>query len=200
MGGVLGGLFNALAPVLFSRIGLAEYPVAIVLACLIRRNQESGVRSPESGVKGQETGVGSQGKKPEPSAIPGPGGRSLVPTDVLYPLAIGLLTVGLIFLARSLKIESGPLRTALTFGLPCLLVFLLVDRPIRYGLGVAAVLLAASVDLDQRLVHLERNFFGVLKVVEAEPPEGGKFRRCPRQPLHGQQSLATLDADGRHER
>lgn len=182
VGGVLGGLFNALlAPVLFHRIGLAEYPVAIVLACMIVRRDPAAAKAK---------------KDDEPPRPSGP----FVATDVLYPLTLGAATVGLIFLARWLKIEAGPLRTGLTFGLPCLLVYLLVDRPVRYGLGIAAVLLAATVDLDQRLVHLERNFFGVLKVVEAEPPEGGKFRRLYHgNTLHGQQSLATVDSDGRHE-
>lgn len=48
VGGVLGGLFNALlAPLLFN--SLAEYPLMIAVACLLRpkRSEERGVRSEE---------------------------------------------------------------------------------------------------------------------------------------------------------
>ena len=61
MGGVLGGLFNALlAPVLFKNTGLTEYPLAIVLACFLLRprselaNQESGQRVQGSRVRGNK--------------------------------------------------------------------------------------------------------------------------------------------------
>src|SRR5262249_3428954 len=41
LGGVLGGLFNGLvAPVLFHRVGMVEYPLALVLAAMVRPRSE----------------------------------------------------------------------------------------------------------------------------------------------------------------
>src|SRR5207248_2983909 len=117
VGGVLGGLFNAvLAPVLFHRTGLTEYPLAIALACM--------VRPPFSR---------------DPNAAPSAKPQAM---DVILPLGVGLLTVGLIYLTVLLKMDEGAPRSAVRFGLPCILAYLLVDRPIRYGLGLATGSLA----------------------------------------------------------
>jgi hypothetical protein len=184
VGGVLGGAFNALlAPIIFQRTGLAEYPLVIVLACMIR---------PACAL------ANSQAKAPAPASAP-VGGR-FSPWTVILPAGIGALTVGLVYLTAWLRMELSPLRTGVMFGLPCVLVYTLVDRPVRYGLGLAALLLAGIVNPDQSLRHLERNFFGVLKVAEAHDSQRGRFRILYHgNTIHGQQSLDNLDADGRHE-
>src|SRR5262249_31386607 len=75
VGGVLGGLFNALvAPVVFDRV--VEYPLAIVLAALCR---------------------------PAPSRpVEDPRGRQL---DLLLPVGIGALTIGLILGVQALHLK-----------------------------------------------------------------------------------------------
>ncbi len=183
VGGVLGGLFNALlAPVIFHNTGLTEYPVAIVLACMI---------APPRTLSAQPIA---------PAARAGAFGWSLNAWDLALPAALAALTIALIYGTTYLKMEAGPMRTGVRFGMPCALAYLLVDRPVRYGLGLAALLLAAGLFPDERLRHLERNFFGVLKVAEIEEAETGRVRKLYHgNTIHGQQSLELLDADGRHE-
>src|SRR5207244_336989 len=119
VGGVLGGLFNALlAPVIFGRTGLTEYPLAVVLACMIRPS--------------------ISGKPTAPVKQAGAFGWPLNIWDLALPVGIGALTVAVIYVTSLLKMEIGPLRTGVRFGVPCILSYLLVDRPVRYALGLAA--------------------------------------------------------------
>ncbi len=175
VGGVLGGLFNALlAPVIFHRTGLTEYPVAIVLACLLQAPAAFARRSPA-----------------DPSFKTG---------DVVLPVCLGLAAISFILLSGRFGLEAGPLRTGLSFGLPCILAYTFAGRPLRYALGIGAIFLAGAVNPDQQLVHLERNFFGVVKVADITSPEGDRFRALFHgNTVHGQVSLDQTDYDGRHE-
>jgi hypothetical protein len=188
VGGVLGGMFNALiAPEIFYKTGLTEYPLAIVLACLIAPPRASVPILPSGKPKALA---------PPPAAF----GISLNVWDVALPLAVGALMTALIYFTAAVKLDGGPLRTGIIFGLPCAVVYLFVGRPIRYGLGLAALLLAGAINPDVHVQYLERNFFGVLKIIEVEEPEGGRFRRLFHgNTVHGQQSLDSVDDEGRHE-
>ncbi len=87
IGGVLGGLFNALlAPLLFATV--VEYPLVLVLACLLRATTD---RPNEDGGWRMEDG-GSTILHP-PSSILGPRWSWL---DLALPLAVGALVAGLI--------------------------------------------------------------------------------------------------------
>ena len=134
VGGVLGGAFNALlAPLIFPTP--IEYPIAIVLACLMRpvtdqeRNTENKVR-------------------------------------IIFPICIFLITFSLSLIVPwfglSLKYEDGVVLLV-----PLLLCFVLtVRRPILFGLGIAALMLAGMLHLDahNETLATERNFFGVWRV------------------------------------
>lgn len=178
LGGVLGGVFNAiLAPLLFSRTGLTEYPLALVLACLLRsdpitRNEEAETKSTSSSIR---------------------------PWDFLLPVALGALTLGLIFLSRRLSIPEGPWRAAVMFGVPCIVAYTFVDRPWRFGLGIALLLIAGALAPQQELRRLERNFFGVLKVAETQTETGRTLVLYHGNTVHGEQSLDRTDDEGRHE-
>ncbi|MBI1918736.1 MAG: fused MFS/spermidine synthase [Planctomycetes bacterium] len=176
VGGVAGGLFNALlAPIIFHRTGLTEYPLALVLACLIRNAAPPG---------------DEQAVAPLPATL----------RDYLLPAAIWILAVGLIYATEWMQMDAGPLRTGAMFGLPCVLVYTFMDRPRRFGLGIAALLLAGAVNPTQKLLHLERSFFGVLKVALVRSESGERFRVLYHgNTIHGQQSLDRTDADGRVE-
>ncbi len=176
-GGVLGGLFNGLlAPILFRQVGLIEYPLAMLLACLFRS-----VCMPTKGVR---------------------------VLDVVIPLLLGGLTLGLIWaiqsnpsvkqglqqLADRLWIPAEILRHAITFAIPAVLVYTLVDRPLRFTLGVAAIVAAGTYDtaLLGRTIFLERNYLGVVRVTE-DP--AGKFHRMVHgNTIHGQQRTGVEPA------
>jgi hypothetical protein len=146
-GGVLGGLFNVLvAPKIFQT--LAEYPLVIVLACLLR-----------------------------PSPYYTKGKPRLPRFDVFLPL-VALIGFGIakwgfneMWTLRYLRLENIP-----GFGLIVVIIFSCLvgvvclnfsDRPIRFGLGVGGIMLVGTLlagGQNQELFS-ERNFFGISKVI-----------------------------------
>jgi hypothetical protein len=155
LGGVLAGIFNSLvAPLIFP--GLAEYPLVLVLACLVA---------------------------PPRNAAVGP------PTvrDLLWPLALGGITAGLIVVGQRQGLHTGPLAIAVMFALPAVLCYTMLDRPVRFGLAVAALFLAGllyegvhGVVLDQ-----QRSFFGVHRV--ALGADGNSYVLIHGNTVHGRQ-------------
>lgn len=176
VGGVLGGMFNALlAPIIFHRTGLTEYPVALVLACFARPIVMGQGNSADSSVRFNVW-------------------------DVLLPVAVGALAVGMLLLTRMIDLDPGQLRNGLASGLPCLIVYTFADRVPRFGLGIAALLVASSINVDENRLTLERNFFGVVSVLETHTHDGARFRQLIHgNTLHGQMRLDYVEADGRHE-
>lgn len=136
VGGMLGGVFNALlAPVIFKTV--AEYPIALILACLLRP------------------------LRPEVK------GRAL--WDYAYPAIVGVVTVFIILICYARGMEPSNQRTALTIGVPIVLAFVAVDRPMRFGLALGAIVLAANwlhVNASGNVVYTQRSFFGVHRVVD----------------------------------
>lgn len=138
VGGVLGGLFNAIvAPLVFHSV--AEYPLAMVLACLVLPRRGTAEDAPRA--------------------------RRL---DFALPGALGLVAVGIIRGLHSVGLSEGVLSRVLALGLPAMLCFSFKERPIRFGLGFGVVLLVIAyyAGLQHgRPVCVERNFFGVKRVV-----------------------------------
>jgi spermidine synthase len=173
LGGVLGGMFNALlAPVIFTRV--LEYPIAIVIAAMLLPRTE-----PQAGSN-----------------------RAF---DVLLPSLLGvLLAAVLLGLNVSSNPESAhPLLRCLPHGLSALLVYLLpillcfhfAGRPLRFGLGVAAILLASGLtqELQAQILYRERGFFGDLHLrVDAS---NRYLKMLHGTTVHGMQSL-----DPKHRR
>ncbi len=162
LGGVLGGMFNALlAPLLFH--SLLEYPLVMVLACAIRPSGE------------RQAGA---------APLPEVGFR-----DLNWPVAIGLLTASSILIVQTSGVNLGRLSALCIFALPALLTYRTVRRPVRFSLGLGGIL-AASLLFTGVLgspLLMERNFFGTLRVtVDAE----GKYHQLMHgDTLHGRQSL-----------
>jgi hypothetical protein len=151
VGGVLGGLFNAvLAPLIFSRV--IEYPLMLVLACLLRPRL-----TPTTDV---------------------PRDRRL---DVLLPLAMGLITCGIVRAGQALDVLDNAAIRLLVFFVPAVICFIFRKRPLRFGLGFGAFLIATSYFADLQTgttLHVERNFFGVKRIqIDAQ----GAFREL----VHG---------------
>jgi hypothetical protein len=170
LGGVLGGLFNALiAPVLFHKLGMVEYPLALILAAMVRPRSE------------------------EPAE-----GPPLCLADVLLVLVLLGISVGLVLVVpQFVTLPAEPddpdalparlLRGGLMFGVPSVAAFALVRRPARYALALAALFIAGAFDRGQlgETLHMERNFFGVVRVTKS--PDGKFVRLIHGTTLHGQQ-------------
>ena len=161
LGGVTGGMFNALlAPLLFTRI--LEYPMTVIAGCLLR---------------------------PTPNHNPAPRAPWTRLPRLVLPLLPVIITVSAaIFLIPRIDLPY-PVRMALLFGLPLILVFLTVDVPWRFSLSLAGVLAASSLSPDGHGQNLfaERNFFGVLRVTR--DPDGPFRRLVHGSTLHGRQFL-----------
>jgi len=143
VGGALGGTFSALvAPVVFDFI--AEYPIAVVLACLFRLPFGTG-----------GAGTGTSGWLYR--------GRRL---DVVLPAALGLFIVGAAVATRRIGSVPDGVMVILVAVIPTIACFLFSPRPLRFALGVAVLL--ASVQSGQMyrgdILHSERTFFGVHRI------------------------------------
>ncbi|HEU4509712.1 MAG TPA: fused MFS/spermidine synthase [Pyrinomonadaceae bacterium] len=136
IGGMLGGLFNTLiAPTVFNT--LLEYPLVIVLACLIRPRENDDADSSRD--------------------------RLL---DVILPTCIGLLTIGLSLLVARYDV-STVVGVAIVFGMPLVIInHHFRKRPVRFALAIGAVMLGSIVysETQNRTLHVDRNFFGTLSV------------------------------------
>ena len=149
LGGVLGGLFNALvAPLVFTR--LIEYPLAMILACAL---------SP------QPAGIGRWLAK----FMPGERSpwRWLRVGDLVIPILVGL-TAGLVYFYWPYD-GDRKLRAALAVAL-CLPW---IVRPVCFGLSIGAVsfVMTSYYDVTSRVEYRERSFYGALKVTQdIDPP------------------------------
>ncbi len=182
VGGVLGGVFNALlAPVAFSIV--LEYPLVLALGTLLLP------------VANRKTTAKAGGLV-----------KNWWKEGLLY---VGV-PVAIVFLARwstnTLRTESLHLGTIATFlhvqertmfliavyGALVLLCsgLALLKKPLLFGIGIAALLmtLVVSNDMDEDIVHRERSFFGVLTV--EQDSEGGLMSLLHGTTLHGKQWLA----------
>lgn len=169
VGGVLGGLFNALlAPLLFSTV--AEYPVTLVLAAWLAL-------------------------APASEAVPAPAAWRGRLADTLWPAGLGLLTAALLLIVWRLGLRPAPATSILIFGLPALLGFFCSRHPLRFALGLGAMLLAGSFYEGEKghVLHTERSFFGVHRVTE--DTAGGYHLLVHGKTLHGRQSLDPARRD-----
>lgn len=112
-------------------------------------------------------------------------------TDAPIGLAVGLLTLALTLVAGAIGWEPGPLRTGIAYGLPIILAFLAIDRPLRYAMAFAGFLFVIGqfgLSAGGKIVHTERSFFGIHRVIDS--PDG-KFRSLVHGvTIHGRQSVS----------
>ncbi|MFI5459785.1 MAG: spermidine synthase [Isosphaerales bacterium] len=162
IGGLLGGIWSALvAPLVFDRV--VEYPLAVVLACLVA-----------TGIKARPSGGTFKGWM----------------GDLCFPgvvfLLVSILATNQGGLADSVL---GVLGVMVASGLGFFACVTAGRRPVRFALVVAAVLVAGGLSHGPsgRLLHIERNFFGVVRVTH--DAERNVHRLFHGSTLHGQQSL-----------
>ena len=154
LGGVLGGIFNALlAPMLFRSV--VEYPLAILLSCLLL---------PGARGEGREQRL-----------------------DFAFPVFIFVFTVGLGWVAD--RFAPAQLSGSLyVLAVPLFISYPLRKRPLRFALSLGAIILAAGLvtGVGKATMHSERNFFGVLKVINSEDVNMHSFLHGST--VHGRQS------------
>jgi hypothetical protein len=182
VGGFLGGVFNALiAPIAFDTV--VEYPLAIILACifvpglvlsrLLQSDRASGEASGEEGQsrEGQEA---SGGDEEERETLTSSGSRTLgsrrldLALDLALPLVLGLAMWGIsTAIDAYLPVDYISLAWQTLLGLAvglCLWFAYSATRPIRFGLGIAAILIVGTLTSGAGALYEERSFFGVYRV------------------------------------
>jgi protein-L-isoaspartate O-methyltransferase len=165
-GGAIGGTLAALvAPVLFDFI--AEYPIAVAMACLFRLPVVA---------EGSEKGIRRFIY----------GGRKL---DIVLPGLLALYLVSAVGVARSLANFPDGAMVLLVAVIPTLLVFTFSPRPIRFALGLAVLLASAQSGQMYRgaILHTDRTFFGVHRVTR--DPDNTVTVLYHGSTVHGVQSV-----------
>ena len=141
VGGALGSVFNVLiAPNLFTSV--LEYPLALVLACMLLPGE-----SPD----GNQTSFGLNKKE----------------LDVIYPVALYILSVILAIVVAYFRAGSSIVNFFIVLGLPLIIVnHFFRERPVRFGLGLCAVMLSGAfyAGYTDRKLHEVRSFFGTTRV------------------------------------
>jgi hypothetical protein len=170
VGGVLGGLFNALlAPQLFESV--AEYPLAMVLAGLIVQRT---VLTPPAVVERAEPAAQSlrRRKTIQPALARDRSKPSLIKPgylDLGLPILLGLSTASVLYVILGHGIWRSWMQVPVVVMLT-LLCLLSRKRPVRFGLTLGAVLLGlfvCSSTFKQTVLYAGRNFYGA-KEVEAD--------------------------------
>jgi SAM-dependent methyltransferase len=109
--------------------------------------------------------------------------------DLVAPLALGLLTAATILGVQAWRLPPGPLSAGVMFGLPAVLCYSFLERPLRFGLGLGALFLAGLLNdgLHGRVEYRQRSFFGVHRITTDRT---GTYRLLFHgNTVHGQQSL-----------
>ncbi|MDA2934861.1 fused MFS/spermidine synthase [Acidobacteria bacterium AH-259-D05] len=138
---------------------LAEYPLILVLSVLLLAWPLAGVHSPWRW------------------------------SDLAFPAGLGVLAAALIYTFETLHMAEGPLAQLMMFGIPTVICYSFSVQPLRFGLGLGALLLASSLYSagEGTILHRQRNFFGVHRILL--DPDGGYHLLSHSGTLHGKQSL-----------
>lgn len=135
-----GGALGSFFNVLVAPVlftSVLEYPLAIVLACML---QPTDFRSGE---------------------------RTTNYFDVIYPVGLYVLTVGLAVLTTYLRIGFSIVNLFIVLGVPLIIInHFFRERPLRFALSLCAVMLASVyyTGHTDRTLHVVRNFFGTTRV------------------------------------
>ena len=158
-GGVLGGAFNALLAPVVFN-SLAEYPLTLILACWLGLR----VAAPVESARERRN-------------------------DFLWPALLGLMTAALVLALEVSPFKNDRAAVGFVFGVPTLVCFFFSKRPLRFALGVAAILLASGLHPGEKgtVLHAERSFFGMHRVTL--DPTGQYHMLVHGKTLHGVQSL-----------
>jgi hypothetical protein len=205
VGGVLGGLFNALvAPMVFRSI--QEYSLVMVLACMLMPGLPTSTNPWWSRAldfiqidKDASPDIASTYRWLSCAldfglavlvgglawylfwAFEQPGGKKfldLLLDDWQYVTAK--------LANKDTETDTNDLANILQYGIPIVICYGFIPRPVRCGLAALALMLAHAYypTFDEDVLHRERNFFGVLRV-KIEKEEIGNDKLQFHELLHG---------------
>jgi spermidine synthase len=192
-GGVLGGIFNSLvAPLVFTHA--YEFPLALIFACLMVPKLNPLENDPKESKMSGTTALAADVAAGVTTAGYGYAFRWLFRLvdqnkqvarvlDVLVPVLVGVgfwqlqqlaetsewYRKMLVNVSQTLpeRVGENTVRIIVTYALPVMVCFFFVDRPLRFALCVAAILMPVKITTEsERAVHTERSFFGILKIKE----------------------------------
>lgn len=187
-GGVLGGLFNAVvAPLVFHTV--AEYPLVILLASYLRpayRHTGGTLLGLRLGAKRKDENAAVEDEASGGEVEGVAEVRRWNVLDLLLPLGTGLLAGALMLATRRFEMMGGD-RVAVTLGVPLFALIFFAPRPLRFALGLGAVMLATLLfaESGNRTLHASRNFYGTHRV-EADPNDSVHWLNHGST-LHGKQ-------------
>jgi hypothetical protein len=158
-GGVLGGFFNGFLAPLIF-IRVQEYPLAMIAAALVR-----------------------------PRLDPSAGNPAGYRRDFLWAGALFVIILGVVLWADRGNVVSARLTHVMIFGLSGLIGLSFARRPLRFGLGIGAIMLATSWYNGPfgQVLFSERSFFGVYRAMRE--PERNLHVIFHGTTLHGAQNL-----------
>jgi len=160
IGGVLGGVFNAIiAPLFFTRV--VEYPFVLVLACFLI-----------------------------PRTIAKPDDPLNQKLNFLLPLAVAGLSAIILTLFKTTNLQNDLARFAVLFAPLALICLSFKNRPVRFALSFAIVLVSIGIFADLKTgstLFSTRNFFGVKRILMDE--QGDIRKLAHGTTLHGAQFI-----------
>jgi SAM-dependent methyltransferase len=119
-----------------------------------------------------------------------PGTDGLAKKDWFWVSGIAASILALFYASNFMNLPANQIRTGITMGVPAVLCFLQIDRPLRYALSLGVFFFLAGflgLSTGGRLIFAERSFFGVHRIVE---PDGTTFRQLTHgNTIHGRQNL-----------
>lgn len=177
IGGMLGGMFNALlAPKLFPVI--AEYPLAMIAAAALRETRQSEHNSRRSAWK-------------HPLAF----GAAVFLGTLLTSFASASLIpdMWLAQLSQIVPLAESQWRTLLAFGIPACVVLHHLESRSRFCLGLAAILLVSVGHgmMDRSTLERGRNFYGTIRTAREQLAGGEVVKMYHGNTVHGWQWTAA---------
>jgi spermidine synthase len=139
VGGVAGGLFNALvAPTIFT--GIIEYPLVLVAGCFLIGSDASGVHTP-----------------------------TLTRRDLALALSVCIAVSGFVWLARtSTGLPGVNLFLMICLAVLLCFAVRKRPLPFGVGVGTLLITTSALVGSGQQILYRHRSFYGVLQVLNDE--------------------------------
>ena len=117
-----------------------------------------------------------------------PGAPAMVKRDWIWLSLVLAVSASAMAISQVLKMPPSNVRTGLTIGLPAILCFFLLERPMRYAFSIAGLFILAwafRLSAPGNILSTDRSFFGVHRVTQNLP-----FRNLIHgTTIHGRQNI-----------